>query len=338
MTLDERRPWTEVRLEALLGDELSRFERKSGSLFDTESDLLGKLAKELSAFANSGGGYIVLGVDDNGVPDGVPPTRSARTSTRDWLEQKIPYLVDRPLTDFNVHVVAPGNPSNIPPGKQVIVIEVDDSPIAPHQAVHGGGGTQKYMYFHRQAGRSEPAPHRILEQLHQRQLAAKAVVAAERSAQAAERTAETMARQRMDASQPLVVGKLRQVELDERGRLFRMHCELYNIGNGPALSVRARLSIYGVEYTLMPESEGCPWELAPQTTQTPWHARFQLRSDEPGPQRIAKSTPGTAVLTITYLDVNGRRFEGAAEFSVPFHAFSHHLEQTKPLTLRYIDT
>lgn len=130
-------------------------------------ELLGKLAKTLSALANSGGGHILLGVDDAGVPDGVPQ-RQGRTSTKDWLEQKIPHLVSYPLSDFRVHVVERATPSQIPLDRDVIVVDVGDSPLAPHQCMHGGRDARKYTYYYRQAGRSEPAPHFYLELLRHR--------------------------------------------------------------------------------------------------------------------------------------------------------------------------
>lgn len=166
----KRKKWTEVEIDALPQGEHDYFERKSGQLFDEMGELLGKLAKTISAMANSGGGHIILGVDDAGLPDGVSPTQGG-TPMRDWLEQKIPRLVEYPLSDFRVHVIEPASPSRIPQGRQVIVIDIGDSALAPHQCAHGGSGAQKYVYYHRQAGRSEPAAHFYIELLRQRLVA-----------------------------------------------------------------------------------------------------------------------------------------------------------------------
>ena len=167
MNMIKREKWTEADVDALPAGEHDYFERKSGQLFTNMGDLLGKLAKTISAMANSGGGYIILGVDDAGTPDGVPPLQG-NTPVRDWLEQKIPHLVEYPLADFRVHVVEPSVSSRIPSGKQVIVVDIGDSALAPHQCAHGGGDATKYTYYYRQAGRSEPAPHFYLELLRQR--------------------------------------------------------------------------------------------------------------------------------------------------------------------------
>ena len=167
MTFIKHEYWTEAEIDALPQGEHDYFERKSGLLFNDTGELLGKLGKTISALSNSGGGYIILGVDDSGIPDGVPPLQG-NTSVREWLEQKIPYLVYYPLSDFRVHIVGRGPVTRIPVGREVIVIDIGDSPLAPHQCARGSGGSSKYMYYYRQAGRSEPAPHFYLELLRQR--------------------------------------------------------------------------------------------------------------------------------------------------------------------------
>jgi predicted HTH transcriptional regulator len=158
--LVKRERWTEHNLEALPAGEHDYFERKSGSLFDDTQKLLGAVAKAVSAFANSGGGHLLLGVCDDGSPDGVPPTRGS-TATHDWLDQKLPHLVSYPLSDFRVHVVERSTPSRIPTGREVVVIDIGDSALAPHQCNQAGHGVQQYAYYHRRGGRSEPAPHFI---------------------------------------------------------------------------------------------------------------------------------------------------------------------------------
>jgi hypothetical protein len=122
-------------------------------------DALGKAA---SAFSNSGGGHLVLGVEDNGNFDGVPEVYSGRTTTRDWLEQKIPDLLDYKLSNFRVHTAVPAAATLIPASRQLIVIDFADSPLAPHQS------RRNQTYYYRSAGRSVPAPHFYLELLRQR--------------------------------------------------------------------------------------------------------------------------------------------------------------------------
>ncbi len=167
MNAVKRERWTEADIDALPVGEHDFFDRKSGQLFANKEALQAALAKALSAFANSGGGHLILGVDDTGKPDGVPRAEG-RTSVRDWLEQKIPHLVEYALSDFRVHVVERAASSRVPADRDVVVIDVGDSALAPHQCNFGGVEARKYVYYHRRGGRSEPAPHFYLELLRQR--------------------------------------------------------------------------------------------------------------------------------------------------------------------------
>lgn len=170
--------WTE---EALLdlpeGQEHNYLERKAGELFGNQHELKKELAKTLSAFANSGGGHVILGQRNDGTFDGVSPiyqgsasSRSSRVRCREWLEQVIPNLVQYPLASFRVHEVQKtGQDSTIPADKEVIVIDIGDSRLAPHQAVFPPDAPN---YYYRAGGRSVIAPHHYLELLRSRLVAA----------------------------------------------------------------------------------------------------------------------------------------------------------------------
>jgi Putative DNA-binding domain len=153
--------WTEVDVDELPAEEPDVFERKSGELFANRGKFLDSVAKAISAFANSGGGSLILGVKDDGTSDGLPPL-VGRTAMRDWVEQKIPQLLDYLLADFRVHTVIKSDPSRIPDGREVVVIDVGDSAAAPHQS------KRDKIYYRREGGRSVPAPHFYLELLRQR--------------------------------------------------------------------------------------------------------------------------------------------------------------------------
>lgn len=167
MTNLKRLRWTEADILALPAGEHDIFERKGGELFNDRGDFLATLGKALSAFANSGGGHLILGVGDTGVIDGLPQYEG-RTSIRDWLEQMLPNLVVYPLSDFRVHIVERSTPSQIPLDREVIVIDIGDSPLAPHQCARSGKNVPQHTYYHRRGGRSHPAPHFYLELLRQR--------------------------------------------------------------------------------------------------------------------------------------------------------------------------
>jgi hypothetical protein len=157
----KRERWTEDEVSSF-PDEHDFFDRKSGRLLSDKNGFNLAVGKALSAFANSGGGHLLLGVRDDGLFDGVPEMQG-RTTTREWLEQKIPNLVIYPLQDFRVHQVVPSSPSNIPSGNVLIVIDVGDSELAPHQ------NAADHIYYCRAAGRSIPASHFSLQLLWQRE-------------------------------------------------------------------------------------------------------------------------------------------------------------------------
>lgn len=130
-----------------------------------ESDVLENLAKEVSAFANSGGGQLVLGlanpsskidkwvVDDGGIPLSI----KGKISTKEWLEDVIPNLVEFPITKFNVYPITSKEiNSQILPGRALYVIDIADSPQAPHQSRYDN------KYYARVAGKSRPIDHRLI--------------------------------------------------------------------------------------------------------------------------------------------------------------------------------
>jgi hypothetical protein len=164
-----REKWTEDEVLNLPQGEHNYFDRKSGRLFADRAKLYGALAKALSALANSAGGHLILGQDDDGTIDGVPE-KEGRTPIREWLEQKVPALLSYPLEAFRVHAVqkhAAG--TRVPDGRELVVIDVGESRLAPHQACFPPDNPQ---YYYRQGGKSMPAPHHYLEALRNRLTAA----------------------------------------------------------------------------------------------------------------------------------------------------------------------
>ncbi len=136
-----------------------------------KSDVLKNLSVALSAFANSGGGVLIYGLkvpkDTPGrweVDDGSVSVAVGVKDTREWLESVIPSLVDYPLTGFNVYAIYPKHAeSQIHPGQALYVVEILDSPHAPHQA-------QDKVYYIRTGAQSKPVEHRhVLDMMGRRQ-------------------------------------------------------------------------------------------------------------------------------------------------------------------------
>lgn len=127
-----------------------------------ENKALDELSKQLSAFSNSGGGTLVYGIKDASpgqqrkVEDGGVSLTLKGRSTKEWLEDIIPGLVEFPLNNFNVYVVTKsGTDSGIGEGKCIVLIEIPDSEQAPHQA-------RDRRYYARVGGKSKPISHRMV--------------------------------------------------------------------------------------------------------------------------------------------------------------------------------
>ncbi len=129
-----------------------------------EARVLETLAKEISAFANSGGGQLVFGlvnpstaIDKWTVDDGgISTSMKGKTGTREWLEDVIPNLVEFPLTDFNVYAITPIGQSQISLGRALYIVDIADSLGAPHQSRIDN------KYYARVAGKSRPIGHKMV--------------------------------------------------------------------------------------------------------------------------------------------------------------------------------
>ena len=158
------RLWTRPMLERLGRDEHDFREFKSSAYVWRDgmiaSELPHELSRQISAFANGGGGQLFLGVDDNGVVDEGVPVDIKGGGTRSWLEDLIPGLVDPPLRHFNVFEIGEdpafeGRPAT---GRAVYVIDLPTSDDAPHMA-------RDHRYYLRIAGKSRPMGHVHLQDI-----------------------------------------------------------------------------------------------------------------------------------------------------------------------------
>jgi hypothetical protein len=161
--MKEPRDWDEEYiLTNLPVGEFDWFEAKGSMVVKPESKYIDRdlLSKAISAFANSGGGTLVLGLKLSGnnwiIDNGGIVKSLGKTSTREWLEDIIPTLVEVSLKDFNVYEPSRRvESSQLALDKAIFVIQVHDSFFAPHQA-------SDRRYYGRVAGKSRPLGHRFV--------------------------------------------------------------------------------------------------------------------------------------------------------------------------------
>jgi hypothetical protein len=160
--------WDEDYVLSLPQGEHDWFERKGSKLLDLnagakEGHVRSELGKQLSAFANFGGGQIIYGVTDVGEIDNGGVSQSVRHGTKEWLEDIIPNLTEFEVVGVNVYpIFSTSSTSKIEQGKAVYVIDVPDSDRAPHQA------SDAKVYYVRSGGKSRPASHRLVEDIRNR--------------------------------------------------------------------------------------------------------------------------------------------------------------------------
>lgn len=159
--------FSEMTVEALLDRLVETGECRTWefkSVASLKDNFHSKLARQVSAFANSLGGHIVIGVKEvvKGVkyePEVVPSVQG-KTPTQDWLARMVSTSVSYPLQEFKIHRIPFENNAE----EAIFVIEVGDSPTAPHQT----NVNDEKVYYWRYQSRTEHAPHIHLELLRNR--------------------------------------------------------------------------------------------------------------------------------------------------------------------------
>jgi Schlafen, AlbA_2 len=128
--------WNELAMQALIGSEESlRFEFKAGSLFEKQEEQLGyDLSKVVSAFANTEGGLLILGMAEGKSGKNRVAARLDGVSGADWSSHRLQQLLESnihpPLTGIRVRRVPL---SGFPDERVAFVVEVPQGRTA-HQA------------------------------------------------------------------------------------------------------------------------------------------------------------------------------------------------------------
>lgn len=126
--------WTLDYVRLLPTSELEWLDFKQSAWLKPDEQTFLKLSTYVSAFANYSGGYLVIGCKNpqSGVPleldEGVD--FSIKNGIQDWLEDKIPPLVDPPVSGIGIQAIPFTPGGNV----GIVVIRIEPSPDAPHQA------------------------------------------------------------------------------------------------------------------------------------------------------------------------------------------------------------
>ncbi|MFO0917178.1 MAG: ATP-binding protein [Planctomycetaceae bacterium] len=118
-------------------------------------NLKGKISTAVSAFANSGGGYFLAGINDAGNADGGLPNTIGREKLRDWFEKAI--LSVEPEPKYEVVLLSQTDGRGfINPDCSVVAIRIGESTCGPHMA-------SNKCYYIRAGTQTVPARHFIVD-------------------------------------------------------------------------------------------------------------------------------------------------------------------------------
>jgi Putative DNA-binding domain len=172
------------------------FEFKSSLVADAK--LAEKISAAASAFWNSGGGFLIVGVNNAGDADGGIAQTVGNQPRRDWVDQHLARVEPRGRYSIGL-VTSNGDRGTIDSGKCVLVIGFQESADIPHMA------SDKHYYV-RAGAHTVKAGHFLVEAL----------------------------RARRSSSSPLLNVMLQQ---DERNLRF-VNVSLVNLSNAAAFDVR----------------------------------------------------------------------------------------------------
>ena len=131
------------------------YEFKSSRTANNTDEFAKKLSKAISGFANSGGGFFIVGLDeDSGLVDGGIPQFVKSKPLNDWVDQIVHQISPTPKYSVILSEDIYGRGTLIK-GNVVLVVAVEESYTGPHMYDH--------KYYIRAGAHTEPAKHFIVE-------------------------------------------------------------------------------------------------------------------------------------------------------------------------------
>jgi hypothetical protein len=145
--------WQAAELAGLPNAEDESHEYKSARI--SASDLRKELGLAGSAFWNTGGGMLVVGVDGSGRADGGVEVAVGRQPLRDWVDQCCADVA--PRAEYRVGIIT--DPTlGLGTDRCILVVGFGESHAAPHMA-------PDHRYYIRAGAHTAPAPHFVVEAL-----------------------------------------------------------------------------------------------------------------------------------------------------------------------------
>ena len=133
--LPEPWQWIETDLERLVADQVREsidLDYKDSGALDSTATNKDSISKDVSAFANGGGGTIVYGISEAGhLPTGLDGGVDPHATTREWLEQVMNSTIQRRVQGVRINQVLLHRTS---PGRVAYVVAIPSSLLAPHMA------------------------------------------------------------------------------------------------------------------------------------------------------------------------------------------------------------
>ncbi|MDQ7027108.1 MAG: ATP-binding protein [Anaerolineae bacterium] len=155
--------WTEDDLLDIPPAETDDYEFKSSLIRKSShyrTDLRNKIVKTASAFWNTGGGILLVGVDDKGQVDGGIPMTMGKQKIRDWVDTVLTSVT--PVGPYEVRTIeASKDDSRIEADCVVLVVAFGESFDLPHMA-------PDKRYYVRAGAHSNPANHYLVEAIRAR--------------------------------------------------------------------------------------------------------------------------------------------------------------------------
>lgn len=155
--------WTEDNLFELPTGETDDYEFKSSLIRESasyRSELQDKIQKAASAFWNTGGGILLVGLDDNGQIDGGIPEMMGKQKLRDWVDVIVSGVT--PIGPYTVRTIKREQAtSSIEIDCCVLVVAFGESFDLPHMA-------PDHRYYVRAGAHSNPASHYLVEAIRAR--------------------------------------------------------------------------------------------------------------------------------------------------------------------------